>query len=180
MHGTSVVATCCQLCSTRWTQRNARAVDKDNDNLGRRRSTTLTVPATVDGQLITLIVRLCIKHDSVARFHLQRLILVSALCRRWRSGSRTVAPSGRSRTRAWTSTAPRRRHRHRRPRPPHSRDLLACRRSATRYSWPASTPGQHCPPPRPVCNTTGWTTACTTAACCSCSAQSHHHHHHHQ
>ena len=42
--------------------------------LDRRRSTKLTIPATVDGCFFTLIVHLCLRHDAVARVHLRQLI----------------------------------------------------------------------------------------------------------
>ena len=55
-------------------------LDKDGrsqrDRLDRRRSAMLTVPATVDRWFITVIVKLYLQHDSVARVHLQQRILV--------------------------------------------------------------------------------------------------------
>jgi len=51
-------------------------MDAKRDKLDRRRSTKLTVPATFDGQFITLIVYLCLQHDAVARDHLRQPVLV--------------------------------------------------------------------------------------------------------
>ena len=60
--------TCSQLGSTKT---DAQSVINCID---RRRSTKLTIPATVDGT--TLIVYLCVRHLVVARVHLRQLILV--------------------------------------------------------------------------------------------------------
>ena len=70
MRSMSIVATCCQLSSTK--------VDAQCDKLDRRRSTELTIPATVGGWFITLIVHLCLQHDSVAHVYLRYLILETA------------------------------------------------------------------------------------------------------
>ena len=46
------------------------------DKLDRRRSTKLTVHATFGSQFITVIVKLCVARDSVARVHQRQLTLV--------------------------------------------------------------------------------------------------------
>jgi len=34
----------------------------------------VTIPATIDSWFITVIVKLCLQHDAIARVHLRRLI----------------------------------------------------------------------------------------------------------
>ena len=66
---------CCQLSLARidcWNKGGRFRCD----NLDCRRSTKWTVPATVGGWFITLIVHLCSQHDAVARVYLQLLCAV--------------------------------------------------------------------------------------------------------
>jgi len=60
-HCASFVTRCCQLSLTKQ--------EAQRDKLDRRRSSKLTIPATIDQFFIAPIVHLCLKRDFVTRAH---------------------------------------------------------------------------------------------------------------